>query len=374
MKSVTMDTPLSSAPILTCYNCPHPPVPLDVVSFSPAVAFLTLPALYYPVANVQASALASVFRMPQNTDYLPENAAKPQVRVRDDAATGWLNYRWPVTRESVRNGDAQGEEIAEVISAWYVKDGSIVQVSRVARAKGNEIQGGSPEEIKIGYKFGDRVRLGCCCTACPTPAVDSGNPPFRLYPHKSELRRDRQLLTVEDENLGAMIYVQFFQGEKPMEICHQNGTHRGSVDISFESFIILKDEPVILVHIASLRGPGASPVWFDRPPMLEDVEKQLGIGPDCMKYGLLRKANNSPHADGFLAARYHDDNSGRLEIHQLKLNLIGRTVEYLLSVATVPLKLEQKKPQQITILSDVVSAMRVDVHTLLYEIFSNTNS
>jgi hypothetical protein len=275
-----------------------------------------------------------------------------------------------VTRELVRNGDAQGEEIAEVISTWYIKDGSIIQVSRVARAQGNmiELEGSNSRDIKIGYKFGDWVRLGCCCTACPTPA-DTGNPPFRLYPHKSDLMMNGQLLTVEDENLGAKMYVQFFQDEKPMKICHQSGEHKGSVDIGFDNFVILKDEPIILIHITSLRGRGASLVWFDRPPSLEDVEKQLEIGPDRMKYGLLWKANNSPHADGILAAKYHGGDIGQQEIHQLKLNLIGRTVEYLLSVAIVPVEIEQGKPQQIAILSDVVSSMRVDVHTLLYEIF-----
>lgn len=288
--------------------------------------------------------------------------------MRDDAATGWLNYRWPVTRESVRNSDMEGEEIAEVISTWYVKDGSIVQVSRVARVKDNEVQGSNPEEIKIRYKFGNRVRLGCCCTACPTPAATSGSLPFRLYPHKSDLRRDRQLLIVEDENLGAKMYVQFFQDEKPVEICHHSGNHRGSVDIGFDSFITLKDEPVILIHISSLRGRGASSVWFDRPPRLEDVESHLEIGSDHMKYGLLWKANNSPYADGFLATRHYNDDTDLQKLHQLKLNLIGRTVEYLLSVAIVPGEVEQGKPQQIAILSDVVSAMRVDVHTLLYEI------
>ncbi|KAF8535139.1 hypothetical protein BDD12DRAFT_856706 [Trichophaea hybrida] len=303
------------------------------------------------------------------TDYLPENASKRQVRVRDDAATGWLNYRWPVTRELLRNGDAQGEEIAEVISTWYIKDGSIIQVSRVARAQGNmiELEGSNSRDIKIGYKFGDWVRLGCCCTACPTPA-DTGNPPFRLYPHKSDLMMDGQLLTVEDENLGAKMYVQFFQDEKPMKISHQSGEHKGSVDIGFDSFVILKDDPIILIHITSLRGRGASLVWFDRPPSLEDVEKQLEIGPDRMKYGLLWKANNSSHADGILAAKYHGGDTGQQEIHQLKLNLIGRTVEYLLSVAIVPVEIEQGKPQQIAILSDVVSSMRVDVHTLFWQV------
>jgi len=302
----------------------------------------------------------------QLNDYLSEGATRGRVRTRDDATSGWLNYRWPVTRELFQREDSADGEAGEVVSAWYVKDGSLIQVSRIARVHSRKENGSANHTpLEVGYKIGSLVRFGCCCTNRAIPTPDAFPPPFKLHLHTSQLEEDEKLLVIDDKDLGATMCVQCFCDEEPLKLQWKpetTGNAHAGIDFGFTGFVTLMDKPIILISMFSLCGfTTAQRKSWNKPPSLEEIEKDLGISSAGMKSGLLWKSDNSARADGFRAARKYDGQ----ELHQLKLNLIGRTVEYILSVAVVPLFNTGNDTQPIAILSNIVSSMRIDVHTFL---------
>ena len=290
----------------------------------------------------------------QSNDYWNNSSTQDQGSTRDDSATGWLNYRWPITRELFQVEDGAHRELAEVVSVWYVKDGSLLQVSRISRRFGDS--GSSNQNlVEVPYKMGSHVRLGCCCTSGGLPNLEGVSLPLKQFVHTVKYSEDGYLLYVQDENMDAFLTVQCFCDGSALEISPTGNEETGAVDFGFSGKIQLSDEPVTIISIMSLQNSESNFIKrWDWAPTASEIERDLGVTPGKVNFGILWKLEER-----------HWGREGELpRTEQLELHLLGRITENLLSVSGVPgAAVEGRRPA--VILSNVVSSMLVDIRTLL---------
>jgi hypothetical protein len=187
---------------------------------------------------------------------------------------GYLNHRWPIAKESVENED--GEVVAEVITCWYIDQGTFVQVTKMSPTK----KYGS---VAVTYNMGSRIRFGCCCSMCfgGGRRCDFGasstafNLLRREYEHSAKVSHEGRPLTVADPALGAILYMQRFRDGKPVDFDSGESSGIGNVNVTCEDKIILTERPVVVVNTCSLRGSVSDigDVFFEVPPSMIDVEK-----------------------------------------------------------------------------------------------------
>jgi hypothetical protein len=320
------------------------------------------------LARAQRQGFGFGLRIPQDdveyrwAEHLPQKRKgdKPPVRVR--VMSGYLNQRWPITKEELRN--EEGDAIAQIVTCWYMHDGTFVQVTKISavtRCEGIRAALGTANrrEETIPYKMGDRIRLGCCCTGCLGP-TDTTPPLMREYPHRSVVSRDKRLLTVEDSDLETRLFMQHFQDGEPISFNCEENVERGGVDIAYCGSVSVTKRPVIIVNTCSLRGPSdREEVWLRSAPSILEIEHILGLSSNSMKWGLVWKVDKSGTA---MDGNHSEDEANR----QLKLNMIARTIEHLLTVAIVPIgQTDVGWIPTIGLISNIVSSLKVDVQTCL---------
>lgn len=305
------------------------------------------------LARVQRPGFGFGLRIPEKIQYRWNEYLRPKER-RERRISGYLNYRWPITKEALVSENGSG--IAETVTAWYMKNGTLYQITKISVRPSARNHGTGT--IEIPYKLGDRLRFGCSCTGCPATTDTRFH---KLYEHTASLRHDDTLLVVDDQNLQTRVYMQWFVngGAKEVKLCQ--GKDLGSVDVGSTGTLKVGADPVIVVHMVSLRGPSETDeVFHKRPPSMLEVENALGINTESGCWGKLWRADLANEGTGDL---FPVDLSKDPETHQLKLNIIARTVEYLISVASLPLS---GKRQPVTLISNIIASLTVDLHTLLY--------
>lgn len=302
------------------------------------------------LARAQRPGFGFGMRIPEKVQYRWNESLQSKER-RDRKLSGYLNYRWPVLMETLK--DATGSTIAETLTAWYIKDGTLFQVTKIS-ARSSRKQ----EIVEVPYRLGDRMRFGCCCTGCPTSTDMRFH---KSYRHTASLSHGKTLLMAEDKDLKTRTYMQWFIDAEPQEIELKNAkTDFGSVHVGSNGVIKLRSEPVIVVHMMSLRCSAEKYEVFQRaPPSMDEVEAELGITAGSACWGKIWRSDlGSTEVQGNL----FPTECSNLETHQLKLDIIARTVEYLISVASVP---QRGNRPPIALLSNIVATLTVDIHTLL---------
>lgn len=298
--------------------------------------------------------------------YLAESAAKQKIHSRVVTARGWLNYRWPITREEFQCNDSVDAATVEIVSFWYVKDGDVVQFSKIIRRKRSKRE---PEhdsaKVDVPFKLGDRIRFGCSCTSHCSQSVANQSVQYADNP---DVTHNHELLTYTDGVSGSKLHVQCFQDDSHFKLVekHENGEDQSIFGDSKVRYISLGEEPVTMISIYSLRNnTSKNDCWLASPPTLDEIEKNLGVAPDSIEFWLLWKSGEESSAEDAPSPNYETSES----YFQSKLNIVARTVEYLLSVAAVPVQGANTQvlgdEQPIGLLSDAVSSMKIDVVTFL---------
>jgi hypothetical protein len=288
--------------------------------------------------------------------YLAERVAKTRLRTPTVISRGWLNNRWPITREEFQCQDSIDAATVEIVSFCYVKNGDVIQFSKMVRQKSS----GSDRTdrnttIQVPFKLGDRIRFGCSCTS-PCSQATTGQ--ATQYSEDPIISHDGQLLTYKDPDTRATLRIQGF-----IDGSHFNfsGSEEPAVEFgdATRNTIALSDKPVTVITIFSLRPRSMDDdVWLGAPPTPNEIERDLGVDPDSIPLWLLWDAEQTDLRDPRVCA---DDS--------LKMKIVGRALEYLLSVAAIPSQ-DTRPPsldnvQPICLLSDAVLSLKVDAVTLL---------
>lgn len=306
------------------------------------------------LARGQRAGFGFGFRLSEGLEGQWQQFLQPKQNRRQ--SSGYLNYRWPITRETLATED--GTPLAETITVWYVAEGTLYQITKVS-AYVND--GQSP--VTIPYRFGDRVRLGCSCTGCPASKDVTFHQPCE---HRASLRHHGRQLVVEDGSTE--LFMQLFINGMPIKLPPPDKrTDWGGIDIGFSDNIRDVDSsPIIVVHMASLRGPGYTGSFCEpfraSPPKRCEVDQHLGLGTTGECWGRLWSSHLYP---GYSGNPFRPDVSVDGPQDALKLDIIARTVENLTSVAAIPVRGNDGDDSAVTLISNLVSHMTVDVQVLL---------
>jgi hypothetical protein len=280
-------------------------------------------------------------RICEETDYVLESTP----------AQGMINLRWPCTRLNFVQKDRLFGSItfASYTICSFVKDQTLYQIARIppsnlpgsAPSIGNSSRGGSTmSALKLDIDVGGMVRFGCCSSnrgasgGRPAPFYDNytfiepenGKSTYTLacasdcHERRLEIRLwvNREPVKLE-RHLCTEARLCYTDSDNQLEYPHEVvGLH------AIHHFSMVEEKPINIVASFSL-VKSSTPIVFDAFDVIKsaDVQKYLGVSDISISapYRLWSSVlGQAPGPEAF------------------ELNVIGRSVEQILGVSSVPVK------------------------------------
>jgi hypothetical protein len=280
-------------------------------------------------------------RISEDSDYVLESTP----------AQGMINLRWPCSRLNFVQKDRLFGSVtfASYTICSFVKDQNLYQIARIppsnlpgsAPSVGNGSRAGSTvSALKLDIDVGGMVRFGCCSSnrgasgGRPAPFYDkytiiqpeNGRPTYTLacisdcHERRLEIRLwvNREPVKLK-HHLCTEARLCYTDGDSQFEYPHEViGLH------AIHQFSMVEEKPITIVASFSLVRSN-TPIVFDALDVIKsaNVQKYLGVSDISISAPYRLWSSVLGQAPGPEA---------------LELNIIGRSVEQILGVSSVPVK------------------------------------
>lgn len=280
-------------------------------------------------------------RISEDTDYVLESTP----------AQGMINQRWPCTRLNFVQKDRLFGSItfASYTICSFVKDQTLYQIARIppsnlpgsAPSVGNGSRAGSTvSALKLEIDVGGIVRFGCCSSNRGA----SGGRPAPFYDRYTIIQPENGTSTYtlacasdcHERRLEIRLWVNREPVKLERHVCTEARLDHTDGDSQFDyphevfglhaihQFSMVEEKPIIIVASFSLVKSN-TPIVFDAFDVIKsaNVQKYLGVSDISISAPYRLWSNVLGQAPGPEA---------------LELNIIGRSVEQILGVLSVPVK------------------------------------
>lgn len=309
-------------------------------------------------------------KLPKRTSHHWNDGLRPK-DAQERPTSGYINYRWPITQETLTN--EKDAILGEIITAWYIKSGTLHQVTKISAFSATDAN-----PVEVPYRHGGPIRLGCSCSAY----LSLKDPKFRTpcgYTFAClEPGRNNQIMQVRHDT-GTQLAMRWFIDGKPQRMELKDARRSlDSVDVGSDGVIQIGEKPVIVIHMVSLRATSFEPDSLPRVPTVYEVERELGLVPQSGCWSRLWRAFEWSSVALFPTKDFmyqkmdvgeSDPEAVDPDRHRLKVDIVARTTEYLLTVVTLPVGTndadEDFEKSPIALLSNMFASMAVDLQSLL---------
>jgi hypothetical protein len=280
-------------------------------------------------------------RISENTDYVLESTP----------AQGMINLRWPCTRLNFVQKDPLFGSVtfASYTICSFVKDQNLYQIARIppsnlpgsAPSVGNGSRAGSTmSALKLDIDVGGMVRFGCCSS---NRGASGGRPaPFcdKYTVIQPENGRSTYTLACASDCHERRLEIRLWVNREPVKLerhlctearlCHTDGDSQFDYPNevfglhAIHQFSMVEEKPITIVASYSLVKSN-TPIVFHAFDVIKsaNVQKYLGVSDISISAPYRLWSSVLGHAPGPEA---------------VELNIIGRSVEQILGVSSVPVK------------------------------------
>jgi hypothetical protein len=264
----------------------------------------------------------------------PEFNDQDDLRLTGPDITGFINLRWPCAQFSLR---CDGYEDGTYTTCSFVKENILYQVIRIVPGKPSADRPGvnlptqqQSEPRKLKFKIGGRVRIGCPRNSHHSESLGDIADPTVYYSEQAKTLSFRSSL--HSNSLALRMWVNRQQVElKPGSPIAKKNT----VDMTAVHEVELVETPTVIVASFSLFN-SASDETHKETIMIEGLP-QLILSSVAQDY--LGVADSSKNASYRLWQNIisQEDKSYKLKRSDFELNTIGRSIEQILCVSSIPM-------------------------------------
>jgi len=306
------------------------------------------------------------------TKILPPRPGSHDVELGERKAQGWVNFRWPYTQYELihREPDTSGPLVAGTCeSVSFVHNGTVYQVHRLKWGHGSSVSNYSSDlaqntTMTARLRIGGIARFGCPCSSSELRSnVDT----FTIQQHTRPTDFDGHGLSCTSTKYNTRLEHDVFVHGSPYRgtarVCRAGTQFEGrTVDLSDEFTVLLPPgESVYVVSRYALRNEEEDPASASSAtmPSSDELQDYLGV------------SRESVHMTDRLWTALCATNYEAIEA--VEFCIVGRTVEQILSVTSVPVRrpkgplpgYEDPGLPQTALIGNIMTYQYVDVQSAL---------
>ena len=241
-------------------------------------------------------------------------------------AQGWVNFKWPYAQYDLKRKDEPWDASTGTLEELsFVRDGTYFHVIRIRWGRGSTIsdygantRDAPPEKTSLKIKYGGTVHFGCTCSNGLAPDQDN----FRVtIPRNKDGSFTR--LNCSSSYYRTRLEMQLFIDGVPRQLPEAPSSNACTeIDLtSVHEVELIRHQATVIVSTYALRGYDDDSETVE-PRHFDDLANHLGID------------NQSPNMTDRLWTALCSTNYDSPEA--VELSCVGRTVEQIMSVASVP--------------------------------------
>ena len=264
----------------------------------------------------------------------PEFDDQDDLRLTGPDITGFINLRWPCAQFSLR---CDGYEDGTYTMCSFVKENILYQVIRIVPGKPSADRLGAnlptqqqSQPRKLKFKIGGRLRIGCPRNSRHSEPLGDIADPTVYYSEQAKTLSFRSSL--HNNSLALRMWVNRQQVElKPGSPIAKKNT----VDMTAVHEVELVETPTVIVASFSLFN-SASDETHKETITMEGLPQLI---PSSVAQDYLGVADSSKNASYRLWQNIisQEDKSYKLKRSDFELNTVGRSVEHILCVSSIPM-------------------------------------